>query len=183
MHGQTEEPRLYGLMAEFATAKELVEACRRTHAAGYRKLDAYSPYPIHDLSHALHHEKSKVPFFVLCGGLVGALAGFGLAWFTSVHVYPMNIGGRPLNSWVSFIPVTFEMTILFAGLTGLVSMLALNGLPRPHHPVFNVPRFAAHASTDRFFLCIETTDPLFDRERTEAFLRSLDSSEVSEVEN
>ncbi len=183
MHGHQEEPRLFGLMAEFDTAKDLSAACHKSFGAGYRQQDAFSPYPIEEVSEALGHHHSRVPLIMLCGGIVGALVGFGLQYVTSVYLYPLNVGGRPLNSWPAFIPVTFEITILLAGLFAVVGMFALNGLPRPHHPVFNVRRFAAHASTDKFFLCIEATDPLFDREGTEAFLRSLHPSEVSEVEN
>lgn len=182
MHASEELPRLHGLMAEFENGDQLVKAAEASYAEGYRQQDAYSPYPIHALSDALGQPKSKVPFLMLCGGIVGALTGFFLQYVTSVHVYPLNIGGRPLNSWPSFIPVTFEVTILFAGITGVLGMILLNGLPRPHHPAFNVERFSG-ASTDRFFLCIESTDPMFDRQKTEAFLRSLQPSEVSEVEN
>lgn len=182
MHAREETPSLHGLMAEFATGDELVAAARKSYEKGYRQQDAYSPYPIHALSDALGQPKSKVPLLMLLGGIAGAFSGFFLQYITSVHAYPMNIGGRPLNSWPSFIPVTFEVTILFAGITGVVSMILLNGLPRPHHPAFNVERFSG-ASSERFFLCIEATDPLFDREATEAFLHTLQPSEVSEVEN
>lgn len=182
MHTPVEEPRLHGLMAEFETSDQLVEACRRSYEAGYREQDAYSPYPIHALSEVLHQGRSKVPLIMLIGGILGACTGFLLQYVTAVHVYPLNIGGRPLNSWPAFIPITFEVTILLAGIFGVVGMILLNGLPRPHHPVFNVDRFAA-ASLDGFFLCIEATDPKFDPEETEAFLRSLGPSEVSEVEN
>jgi len=169
-------------MAEFDTADALVEASRKSYEAGYREQDAYSPYPIHGISDVLGHGKSKVPFLMLCGGIIGSLTGFLLQYITAVYAYPLNVGGRPLNSWVSSIPITFEVTILLAGITGVVSMFVLNGLPQPYHPVFNVDRFAA-ASRNKFFLCIEAKDPLFDPEKTEAFLRNLDPNEVSEVEN
>lgn len=182
MHVAEETPKVYGLMAEFETEDGLVEACEKSHEAGYRKMDAYSPYPVEEASHALGHEKSRVPLLVLIGGVVGFLAGFGLQYVTSVYSYPMNIAGRPLNSWPAFIPVTFEVTILFAGLTAAIGMLLMNGLPRPYHPVFNVEAFR-RASRDRFFLCIEAADPHFERQGTEAFLRSLNPTEVSEVEN
>ncbi len=182
MHERNEPQELHGLMAEFDNGAQLVKAAEQSYARGYRHQDAYSPYPIHALSDALGQAESKVPFLMLCGGIVGALTGFFLQYITAVHSYPLNIGGRPLNSWPSFIPVTFEMTILFAGITGVLSMILLNGLPRPYHPAFNVERFSG-ASIDRFFLCIEATDPKFDRQETEAFLRSLEPSEVSEVEN
>ena len=183
MHARQETPRLYGLMAEFENGDQLVKAAEKSYARGYRHQDAYSPYPIHALSDALGQPKSKVPLIMLCGGILGALTGFFLQYVTSVHAYPMNIGGRPLNSWPSFIPVTFEVTVLFAGIIGVVGMILLNGLPRPYHPAFNVERFATGASVDRFFLCIEATDPIFDRQETEAFLRGLQPREVSEVES
>ncbi|MEM9290905.1 MAG: DUF3341 domain-containing protein [Acidobacteriota bacterium] len=181
MHTPQEESPLYGLMAEFTTEYEFVEACERSYEAGYRKQDGFSPYPVEEASHALGHHKSWVPTLVLCAGICGACAGFGLQYWTQAVDYTMNIGGRPFNSWPAFIPVTFEVTILFAGITAVVGMLALNGLPRPHHPVFNVPSFV-RASRDRYFLLIEAEDPQFDREHTEAFLRSLDPTEVTEVE-
>ena len=182
-HGHPkDEPRLHGLMAEFDTADALMAASRKSYDAGYREQDAYSPYPIHGISEVLHHPKSRVPLFMLCGGITGAFAGFLLQYVTAVYAYPLNVGGRPLNSWVSSIPITFEVTILLAGIGGVLGMFLLNGLPRPYHPVFGVERFAA-ASRDKFFLCIEATDPKFDPEETEAFLRSLDPNEVSEVES
>jgi hypothetical protein len=172
---------LYGLMAEFDSADALVEAAKRTHAEGYRNVDAYSPFPIEPVWEALHANDRRVQLFVLLGGIVGACAGFGLCYWTQVIAYPLNIGGRPFNSWPSFIPVTFETTILFAAFTAVISMIALNGLPMPYHPVFNVPRFAM-ASRDRFFLAIESVDPKFDRTRTFEFLKSLGAREINEVE-
>jgi ActD protein len=176
-------PETYGLMAEFHDPGDLVEAAERAHIEGYRKLDAYSPYPIEALAEALHMHRSRLPLLVLCGGIVGALSGFGLQYWTSVIDYPLNIGGKPLNSWPAFIAPTFETTILFAAITAVLGMLALNGLPEPYHPVFNVPSFAM-ASRDRFFLCIESTDARFDRDATKRFLESLPGvSGVSEVEH
>jgi hypothetical protein len=172
---------IYGLMAEFEDANALVDAAKRTYAEGYRKTDAYSPFPIEAVWEALHANDRRVQLFVLCGGIFGALAGFGLCYWTQVIAYPMNVGGRPHNSWPSFIPVTFEVTILIASFTAVIAMFALNGLPMPYHPVFNVPRFAM-ASRDRFFLAIEATDPKFDRTRTFEFLRSLGPREVNEIE-
>jgi hypothetical protein len=173
-------PQLHGVLAEFESPVALVQAARRARAAGYRKLEAYTPFPIEELNEALAYHHSWVPHIVLAGGLLGALGGFALCYWTSVIAYPMNIGGRPFNSWVSFIPVTFECTILAASLSAVVGMLALNGLPMPHHPVFNVERFA-HASRDRYFLCIQADDPRFDREATRSFLASLHPSEVADV--
>ena len=177
----TAEPRLYGLLAEFHEPAQVVAAAHAVHEAGFRKVDAYTPYPIEELSEALELHHSPLPKLVFVGGLVGLLAGFGLCWWTSTIGYPMNIGGRPFNSWVSFIPPTFETTILFAALTAVLGMLALNGLPEPYHPVFNVEAFAL-ASRDKFFICVESVDPKFDREKTRDFLKKLpDVSAVHEV--
>lgn len=173
--------RVYGLMAEFETASGVVTAAKEARERGYRKLDAFSPFPIEELIHALGHDRSRLPFLVLIGGIVGAVAGYGLQYWVSVIAYPMNVAGRPPHSWPMFIPVTFEMTILFAAITAVLGMLAINGLPQPYHPVFNVPRFDA-ASTDRYFLCIESGDPLFDLGETRRFLESLGPTEVVEVE-
>jgi len=173
-------PELHGLLAEFDSARHLVEAAERTHAAGYRKVDAYTPFPIEELAEALGHHHSPVPLLVLGGGLAGAAAGIGLQYFVSVVAYPLNIGGKPLWSWPAFIPVTFETTILFAAFAAVFGMLIVNRLPQPHHPVFNAPRFAL-ASRDRYFLCIEAEDAQFDREATRQFLLSLSPTEVTEV--
>ena len=173
---------IYGLMAEFDSATALVEATRRAYDEGYRKVDAYSPFPIEAAWEALHANDRRVQLLILCGGIAGATAGFGLCYWTQVIAYPLNIGGRPFNSWPAFIPVTFETTILFASFTAVIGMFLLNGLPMPYHPVFNVPRFAAHASQDGFFLTIESADPKFDRSRTFDFMRSLNPREVHEIE-
>jgi hypothetical protein len=175
-------PPIYGLMAEFHTPVEIVTAAHRVHEAGYRKVDAYTPYPMEEVVEALELHHSPLPGMVLAGGILGGLAGFGLCYWASVIEYPMNIGGRPFNSWVSFIPPTFETTILFAALTAVFGMLALNGLPEPYHPVFNVPSFAL-ATRDKFFICIEATDPKFDRVDTRRFLEGLGTTEVYEVEH
>jgi hypothetical protein len=173
---------IYGLMAEFSDATTLVEAARRTTAEGYRKTDAYSPFPIHELFDALQADDRRVPLFVLLGGITGACVGFGLCYWTQVIAYPLNIGGRPYNSWPSFIPVTFEVTILLAALTAVLSWIVLSGLPMPYHPVFNVPRFANAANQNAFFLTIESTDPKFDRQRTFEFLKTLGAREINEIE-
>jgi len=172
---------LHGLMAEFDDANALVDATKRTYAEGYRRLDAYSPFPIEAAWEALHANDRRVQLFILLGGIAGAIAGFGLCYWVSTTAYPLNVGGRPLNSWPMFIPVTFELTILIAAFSAVIGMLALNGLPMPYHPVFNVPSFAK-ASQDRFFLAIEAADPKFDRARTYEFLKSLGPREVNEVE-
>ena len=163
---------LYGLLAEFASPTELVEATRRAYADGYRKMDAYSPFPIEEAADALGFHKTGVPLVTLVGGLLGGASGYLLQWWVNTIAYPLNIGGKPFHSWPSFIVITFEMTILFAGLSAVIGMLAMNGLPMPYHPLFNVPRFAK-ASRDGFFLCIEAADPRFDLDLTLAFLNSL----------
>src|SRR5512145_282697 len=171
----------YGLMAEFDDPTSLVAAARRTYAEGYRRFDSYSPFPIHDLFDAMQCHDKRVPIFVLLGGIAGAIVGFGLQSWVSAVAYPLNIGGRPFISWPMFIPVTFELTILFASLTAVLTWIGLNGLPMPYHPVFNVPAFS-RASQDRFFLAIEAADPKFDRARTAEFLKSLGAREINEVE-
>ena len=173
--------RIYGLLAEFEDATALVQATERTHEAGYRRFDAYSPFPIEELHHAMGAPHSRLPLIVLIGGIAGCLGGFFLQYWASTIAYPINVGGRPLNSWPAFIPVTFECTILVAALSAVLGMLALNGLPMPYHPVFNVDRFAL-ASRSRFFLCIEARDKKFDTESTREFLQSLGPREVTVVE-
>jgi hypothetical protein len=173
-------PTLYGLMAEFESPTALVAAANAARLEGYRRMDAYSPIPIEELHEALGFHHTKLPMIVLFGGLVGGLGGYGHQYWTSVIDYPLNVGGRPLHSWPQFIPVTFETTILGAALAAVLGMLALNGLPMPYHPVFNAPRFAL-ASRNRFFLCIESRDPRFDRDGTQRFLEGLEPRGVSEV--
>jgi hypothetical protein len=167
-------------MGEFETGEQLIQAAKKTREAGYRHVDAYAPYPVEGLSEALRLHRSWVPFITLLGGLTGGLGGFGLQYWAAAITYAQNIGGRPLNSWPAFIPVTFELTILGAALSAVLGMLALNRLPQPHHPVFNVPRFT-HASTDRFFICIQARDKKFHLADTALFLQKLDAHYVSEV--
>ncbi len=172
---------LYGLLGEFESPRELIEAARRAHEAGYRKMDAYTPYPIHELTEALGLPRTKLPLLVFVGGALGCATALLTQWFATTIHYPINVGGRPLASWPSFIPITFEVTVLFAAGAAVLGMLGLNGLPMPYHPVFNAPRFAL-ASRDKFFLCIEAKDPLFEAEKTSKFLESLGAQVVSEVE-
>jgi hypothetical protein len=171
----------YGLMAEFDDPSALVAAAKRTYEAGYRNIDAFSPYPIEEVWEAIGQHDRRLSLIVLIGGLTGLLVGFGLQEWVHQVAYPINIAGKPLNSWPQFVPVMFELTILFASLSAVIGMIVLNGLPQPYHPVFNVPRFE-HASRDKFFLLVESTDPKFDRTKTLDFLKALNPSEVNEVE-
>ena len=170
----------YGLMAEFPDAESLLAAVRRVRDAGYTKFDAFSPFPIHGMPEAIGFKDRSVAPIVLGGGIVGLMVGYGLEYWTSVIAYPLNIGGRPYHSWPMFIPPAFETTILFASISALVGMLALNGLPQPYHPVFNAPRFSL-ASQESFFLVIESADPKFDGNTTRQMLTSLQPREVVEV--
>lgn len=171
----------FGVLAEFERQEDLLAAVRRVRAEGYRKLEAYTPFPVEGLAEALGLRGTRLPWIVLAGGLAGAVGGFFMQGFASVIDYPLNIGGRPLASWPAFLILTFEMAVLFGGLSALLGMLALNGLPQPYHPVFNVPRFI-RASQDRFFLSIEAEDPQFDPDRTRRFLESLGPVGVYDVE-
>ena len=174
---------LYGLLAEYSTAQELLDAVKKTRGAGYRVLDAFTPFPVEAIAHEVSdHQRSKVPLICLTGGITGALGGWGLEYWTSTIDYQMNIGGKPFNSWPAFIPVIFECTILFAAFSAAIGMLALNGLPQPYHPVFNVESFRRKASRDGFFLCIEAEDAKFDRDQTRAFLLGTGAVEVNDVE-
>ncbi|HKT47539.1 MAG TPA: DUF3341 domain-containing protein [Candidatus Acidoferrales bacterium] len=175
-----ERSHRFGLLGEFESPKQLLGAAEKVRDAGYKHIDAYTPFPVEGLSEALGLKRNKVPLLTLIGGLCGGLGGFGFQYWVNVISYPQNIGGRPFNSWPAFIPVTFEMTILFASLTAVFGMLALNGLPQPHHPLFNAERFKM-ASTDRFFLCIESTDPKFHLADTAHFLQSCHAQHVTEV--
>ena len=172
---------LYGLMAEFETPEELLHAAQQAHQAGYREMDAYSPFEVEGLAEALGARPSRIPYIVLAGGILGGVGGYGMQLYDSLIRFPITVGGKPLHSWPSFIPVTFELTILGAAIFGLVGMIILNGLPELYHPVFNVPGFG-RASLDRFFLAIESRDPKFDLRQTRTFLENLQAITVSEVE-
>ncbi len=174
---------IYGVVAEFPTPHELIHAVEKTREAGYRRIEAYTPFPVEGLSEALALKRNNVPLITLIGGLTGGLGGFFFQYWVSVIAYPINVGGRPLNSWPAFIPVTFELTVLGAALSAVFGMLALNGLPRPHHPLFNVQRFVRHATSDRFFLCIEARDPKFNLSESARFLKALHAAHVIEVED
>lgn len=166
-------------MAGFATHEELLRAAEKAYAHGYRKMDGFAPFPVEGLAEALG-KKTRLPMLVLFGGIVGGLGAYLMQWDANVVSYPINIGGRPLNSWPAFVPITFELTVLGAALTAFFFSLGLNGLPRPYHPVFNVPEFE-RASQDRFFLCIETKDRIFQAAQTREFLQSLNPLLIAEV--
>ncbi len=171
---------IYGLLAEFQKPEEVLQATRQARLAGYKDIDAFAPYPVEGLGEELGMKHTRMPFVVLVAGITGAVVGFFMQYYSMAVNYPFNVGGRPTNSWPVFIPITFELLVLVAGFSALIGMLVLNGLPRPHHPLFNVPQFA-RASQDRFFLCIEATDPKFDRSATRDFLAGLAAMEVLEV--
>lgn len=175
-----EEKGTYGLMAEFDDVNSAVAAARKVYQAGYRRINAYSPYPVEELSEAIGFHKNWVPFVVFVGGLVGCLGGFALEYWTAAYAYPINVGGRPFLSMPAYIPIMFECTILFASLSAVIGMFAMNRLPQPYHPVFNVPSFH-RATTDRFFVCIKADDPKYDHDGTRAFLASLGAREVNDV--
>jgi hypothetical protein len=170
----------YGLVAEYDSATALVQAAAAARDAGYKRMDAYSPFPVEDLTEALGQRPTKLPLVVLLGGLLGGLGGYFLQWYTATQSYPLNVGGRPFHSWPMFIPVTFECTVLGASLAAVIGMLTMNGLPMPYHPLFHIERFAL-ASSDRFFLCIRAADPQFDLAGTRRFLEGTGAKEVTEV--
>lgn len=174
-------PPLYGVMAEFENPTDLVAAARKVYSLGYRRINGYSPYPIEELSEAIGFTHTSLPLIVFIGGVVGGLAGFFMQYWIEVIDYPLNVGGKPYNSWPAFIPITFEMTVLFAAFSAVLGMLVLNKLPQPYHPVFNVPNFAM-ATRDRFFLAIEANDAKFKHEEVVELLKSLNAIEVNDVE-
>ncbi len=171
----------YGILAEFEEPEQLIAAVQKARREGYQKMDAYSPFPVEGLSEALGLKKTRLGWIVLGGGIFGAIGGFGMQYYAQVISYPSVIGGRPLFAWPAYIPVTFETTILCAALSAVLGMLALNGLPKPYHPVFHEPRFEK-ASQTNFFICIEARDPLYDAARTKEFLKRLDPVGVYEIE-
>jgi hypothetical protein len=174
-------PTLYGIMGEFNNPSDLVAAARRTYEAGYRRINGYSPYPIEELSEAIGFTRTSLPLIVLIGGILGGLGGFFMQYWMEVVAYPLNVGGKPYNSWPAFIPITFECTVLVAAFAAVLGMLVLNKLPQPYHPVFNAPNFAL-ATRDRFFLVIEANDPRFSHDETKQFLNTVGAKNVSDVE-
>ena len=180
MHTETPRNPLHGVMAEFETGQALVDAARRTMAQGWTKVEAYTPVPIEELNDIIHKKRTILPKLILAGGLTGMASGFVLQYWASVLEYPMNVGGRPQAAWTAFIVPSYELTILFAALTAAFGMIALSGLPQPYHPVFNVERFSM-ASSDKFFLVIESADPKFDQHAASEFLRSTGAKGVYDV--
>ena len=174
---------IYGLLAEFNTPGELVQATEAAHAAGYRRMECYTPYPVEEAAVALRFHKNRVPLVTLLGGLMGVTTAFLMETWIAVWSYPLNIAGRPLFSWPAFIIPAYEWTILFAGLSACFGMLALNGLPQLYHPLFNAPNFASGATTDKFFLCLEAHDPKFSVTETRAFLEKFSPVSVVEVDH
>jgi hypothetical protein len=174
------DKNFYGLFAEFGEPERLLFAASRAREAGYRKLEAFTPYPIDGLSQVIGFQKDRVAMITLLGGFISGALGFFMQWYANVVDYPLNVGGRPDNSWPSFIIITFELTILGAALSAAVGMLALNRLPRPYHPAFNAVAFS-RASKDRFFLCVKAEDPKFDLHQTKSFLYEFQPINVSEV--
>lgn len=179
-HAAEKENPLYGVMAEYDSVQDLVDASKHAVAAGFTKLEAYSPFPVEELNDIIHKKRTKLSSFVLAGGLAGMATGFGLQYWASAIEYPMNIGGRPNATWPAFIVPSYELTILFSALTAAIGMFALNGLPQPYHPVFNVERFSM-ASSDKFFLVIESADPRFDHAATTRFLEEHGAKGVYDV--
>lgn len=180
-HHRRHAPPLYGVIAEFEGPNELVHAARRAYEAGYRRINGYSPYPIEELSEAIGFTRTSLPLIVFIGGVLGGLGGFFLQYWIEVINYPLNVGGKPYNSWPAFIPITFECTVLVAAFSAVLGMLILNKLPQPYHPVFNTPNFAL-ATRDRFFLAVEANDPKFEHGKVVDLLKSLNAIEVSDVE-
>ncbi len=179
-HPEADGPKVYGMLAEFANGDDLVAAVKKAKAEGYSRMDGYSPVPVAEVADALGFPKSEMGTIMFVGGLTGAAAGFLMQYWGNSYGYPYNVGGRPYLSWPSFVPVTFEMMVLTTALSGLFGLMALCGLPRHHHPLFNVPAFD-RASRDRFFLCIEADDPKYDADRTRAFLMTLNPVSIEEV--
>lgn len=170
----------FGILAEFPDTEELIAAAAKLHELGYRQLECYTPLPVEGAADAIGFHRTRMPLVVLCGGIVGGLTGLALQYWTTVIDYPLNIGGRPLFSWPSFVPVIFELTVLFAALSAVLGMLAMNGLPQPHHPLFAVPGFE-RATQDRFFLTVRAVDPLFDLNQTRQVLEQLGGKEIVDV--
>jgi hypothetical protein len=175
------KPPLHGLLAEFSAPDALLAAAQAAYKHGFRAMDAYSPFPVEGLAEAIGFQKTRLPLVVLIGGILGGATGYGIQWYSTVWDYPLNIGGRPLHSWPAFVPITFELIVLFASLFAVIGMLAMNRLPKPYHPVFNAPEFKL-ASQSRFFLCLQASDPNFRIEEARRFLEMCEPLAITEVE-
>jgi hypothetical protein len=176
------DPKIYGILARFPDSETLVQAARQVTQAGYREIDAYTPFPVEELSEALHLKPSRLPYAVLAGGISGGTLGFLMQYYATVIANPLNIGGRPLNSWPAYIPITFELTILLAALGGVIALFVATRFPQPYNPVFNVEDFQQHGSQDGFYLGIESRDPKFNLADTQLFLKNLGAILVTEIE-
>lgn len=173
---------IYGLLAEFNTPQAMVRATEAARAEGFRRMECYTPYPVEEAATALDVHRTRVPLLTLMGGVCGLVTAFLMQTWMSAISYPINVAGRPLFSWPAFIIPAYEWTILFAGLSAAFSMLALNGLPQPYHPLFNAPNFRTGATDDKFFLCLEATDPRFSLTETRGFLERFHAVSVVEVD-
>ena len=173
---------IYGIIAEFDTPSDLVRAAQAAYKDGWRRLDCYTPYPVEEAAEAIGFHKNKVPLITLVGGLMGLCAMFSLETWISTLAYPLNIGGRPTYSWPAFIIPAYKWTILFAGFSAALGMFAMNGLPSLYHPLFNAPNFRTGATDDKFFLCLEATDPKFEVAEAKAYLAAFEPTSVVEVE-
>ncbi len=178
---KVQEPKIYGLIAEFDSVETLLHAAEKTRDAGYSSTDAYSPFPVEGIMEALGKRHSRIAYLIFCFGLTGCALAFGMMFYTNVWDYPINVGGRPLLSWPMYLPIMFELTVLLSAFSAVFGMIALNGLPKHYHPLFNVPEFLK-ASRDTFFIAIESTDPKFDLSKTKDFLQSLHPRGVHEVQ-
>jgi hypothetical protein len=174
--------KIYGLLAKFDSPEALISATKRAYDGGYRQFDTYAPFPVEGLPEAMRLKTSLLPYVILAGGIIGGLTGFFGQAFATVIDYPLNIGGRPLLSWPAYIPITFELTVLFAAFAGVIGLFAATRFPQPYHPVFNSEDFNQHASQDAFYLDIQASDPKFSLESTRTFMESLGSIQVSEIE-
>jgi Protein of unknown function (DUF3341) len=177
----TANPELYGLVAEFNDPEDLIDAANKVRKAGYTAVEAYTPYPVDGLDDAVGHKPTRLGWVVFWMGVLGCLTGFFMQLYSNAVFYPLNIGGKPYNSWPNFVVITFECTIIFSCFTAGLFMLGRNGLPRPYHSIFNTPNFE-HASRDKFFLCVESKDSKFDLGKTKKFMDGLGANQVSEVE-
>jgi hypothetical protein len=178
----TKKRKMYGLLAKFNTQEDLIAAAERVAKSGYRHFDAYTPYPVEELSHAMHLKPSPLPLVILGGGILGGVGGFFMQTYATVVDLPLNIGGKPLFSWPAYIPISFELTVLLGAVCGILGLFAATRFPQPYHPVFNSEDFTEHASLDAFYLDIEARDPNFDLERTRQFMQELGSVQVTEIE-